>query len=74
MHGMSMGINIHNVHDTNILLLNFYAFSDASRVTSLLFMKTAFYVIRWRGTTCKKLYCFKTLVYAAYIKKHILHL
>ena len=40
MHGMRLEINKHNVHDTNILLLNFYAFSEASRVTSLHFMNS----------------------------------
>ena len=52
---MSMKIYKHGVPNTYIYLSNFYAFSRASRVSSLLFMKNTFYVLCYRKTTCKKL-------------------
>ena len=53
MQRMSMKIHKHGVPDAYIYLSNFYAFSHASRAPSILFMKTAFYVLCYRKTTCK---------------------
>ena len=55
MHWMSMKIYKHGVPDTYIQFSNFYALSRASRASSLLFMKTTFYVLCYRKTTCNKI-------------------
>ena len=52
---MIMKNHKHGVLDTYIYLLNFYALSRASRASSLRFMKTTFYVLCYRKTTCNKI-------------------
>ena len=69
MQRMSMKIYKHGVPDTYIYLSNFYAFSCASRASSLLCMKTTFYVLCYRKTTCNKINWCKTYVYGAYNSK-----
>ena len=52
---MSMKIYKHEFPDTYILLSNFYVSSRATRASSLLFMKTTFYVLCYRKTACNKI-------------------
>ena len=54
---MSIQIYKNGVPDTYISLSNFYAFSRASRASSLLLMKTTFYVLCYR----KKQYATKLI-------------
>ena len=50
-----MKIYKHGVPYTNISISQFYAVSYASRAPSLLFMKTAFYALYVRNSTCYKI-------------------
>ena len=56
MQRMSMKIYKHIVSDINNYLSNLYALTRASLVSSVLFMKCAFYVLNCRKITCSKIY------------------